>query len=51
VGHTVQKGGITSACGERVFRIDVGLARHYGENPIAVLEIQGTQTRILSEPR
>ena len=51
VGHTVQKGGITSACGERVFRIDVGLSRYYGENAIQVLEIQGSQTRILSEPR
>ena len=25
VGHTVQKNGITSACGGRVWRIDVGL--------------------------
>jgi hypothetical protein len=51
VGHTVQKGGISSACGERVWRIDVGLARYYGEGPIQVLEIAGDQVRVLSAPR
>jgi hypothetical protein len=38
VGHTVQQGGITSACGERVWRIDVGLSAHYG-GPTEVLEL------------
>lgn len=51
VGHTVQKGGISSACAERVWRIDVGLARHYGDGPIQVLEIAGEQVRVLSAPR
>ncbi len=39
VGHTVQEEGISSACGGMVWRIDVGLARHYGGRP-AVLEIE-----------
>jgi hypothetical protein len=46
VGHTVQETGITSACDERVWRIDVGLARHYG-GPIEVLEITGDTVRPL----
>ncbi|MEM6992112.1 MAG: metallophosphoesterase [Myxococcota bacterium] len=40
VGHTVQKGGITHACSQRLWRIDVGMARHYGGKP-AVLMIEG----------
>ena len=51
VGHTVQKGGISSACGARVWRIDVGLARYYGDGPIQVLEIAGDEVRVLSAPR
>jgi hypothetical protein len=38
VGHTVQHAGITSACDGTLWRIDVGLARHYG-GPIEVLEL------------
>ncbi len=38
VGHTVQNHGITSACDDTVWRIDVGLARLYG-GPIEVLEM------------
>lgn len=49
VGHTVQKAGITSACDERVFRIDIGLARYYGQNPTQVLEIQGAAVKVLQE--
>ncbi len=48
VGHTVQKGGITSACDDRVWRIDVGMAAHYGGRP-AALEIRGSAVRVLSE--
>ncbi|HVY29154.1 MAG TPA: metallophosphoesterase [Polyangiaceae bacterium] len=48
VGHTVQKGGITSSCQERVFRIDVGLSAYYGDNPAQVLEITPKGTRVLS---
>jgi hypothetical protein len=56
VGHTVQKSGITSACDDRVYRIDVGLSRYYGEGPIQVLELRGTagagtEVRTLSAPR
>jgi hypothetical protein len=51
VGHTVQKTGITSACDDRVYRIDVGLSRYYGEGAIQVLEIDGAQVRTLSAPR
>ena len=38
VGHTVQEGGITTACGGKLWRIDVGLAALYG-GPIQVLEL------------
>jgi hypothetical protein len=48
VGHTVQKAGISSACGERVFRIDVGLSAYYGNNPVQVLEVTTKGTRILT---
>jgi hypothetical protein len=46
VGHTVQKDGVRPGCGERVWRIDVGLAKHYG-GELAVLEIQGKRVRQL----
>jgi hypothetical protein len=51
VGHTPQKDGISSACNDRVYRIDVGLSRFYGEAPIQVLEITGNTVRTLSAPR
>jgi hypothetical protein len=51
VGHTVQSSGISSACDDRVYRIDVGLSRYYGNGPIQVLEIEGERVRILSTPR
>ncbi len=51
VGHTVQRGGISSSCDERVFRIDVGLSNHYGGRELQVLEIRGDQTKVLSRPR
>ena len=38
VGHTVQDGGITSACDGALWRIDVGLSRRYG-GPIEALEL------------
>ncbi len=46
VGHNVQSGGVTPGCDERVWRIDVGLAQHYGGR-IEALEIRGEQTRVL----
>ncbi|PRW56463.1 shewanella phosphatase 2 [Chlorella sorokiniana] len=39
VGHTIQEGGITSACQGRVLRIDVGLSRGCGDGSPEVLEI------------
>jgi hypothetical protein len=51
VAHTVQKTGISSACDDRVYRIDVGLSRYYGNGPIQVLEIAGSSVRVLSAPR
>ena len=44
VGHTVQRGGITSACDETIWRIDVGMSAHYGGEP-AALEIDGQGAR------
>ena len=48
VGHTVQQQGINSACDGKVWRIDVGLSRFYGNQP-SVLEIRGDQVRPLTE--
>jgi len=47
VGHTVQKSGITSGCDGKVWRIDVGLAAHYG-GPMQVLVIEGDRVEPLS---
>jgi hypothetical protein len=47
VGHTVQEHGISSACQERVFRIDIGLSAFYGAKPPQVLEVTASGTRIL----
>ena len=46
VSHTVQEEGITSACQEMVWRIDVGLSAHYG-GKLEVLEIRDGQIRTL----
>jgi hypothetical protein len=50
VGHTVQQHGLSSACSDRVFRIDVGLARYYGDHPVQVLEVTAQGTKILTAP-
>jgi hypothetical protein len=47
VGHTVQDQGMTSACEGRVWRIDVGMAAHYGGTP-AVLELSGGEAQVLT---
>ncbi len=47
VGHTVQKDGITSACDETIWRVDVGMAAHYGGKP-SVLEITAEAVRPIS---
>jgi Calcineurin-like phosphoesterase len=46
VGHTPQQHGITSACDDKVWRIDTGMSRFYG-GPVEVLELQGDQVRAL----
>lgn len=46
VGHTVQPNGIRSACGGKVWCIDVGMASHYGGQAQA-LEIVGSTVRVL----
>jgi hypothetical protein len=46
VGHTPQKQGVTSACGDRVYRIDVGLARYYG-GPLQILQITPAGVQVL----
>jgi len=46
VGHTVHTEGIASACDDRVWLIDVGMAAYYGGHPEA-LEIVGDQVRVL----
>jgi Calcineurin-like phosphoesterase len=48
VGHTVQHGGINSACDAKVWRIDVGMSRFFG-GPIQVLEMRGDDVRVLRE--
>jgi hypothetical protein len=51
VGHTVQDHGITSACDGTLWRIDVGLAKHYG-GPIEVLElVSGAPPKVLAGAR
>ncbi len=49
VGHTPQKSGVTSACNDQVWRVDVGLAAHYGGNAsrTQVLEIKGDKVRVV----
>jgi len=49
VGHTVQEGGITSACDDRVWRIDVGLAAHYGSAASSALAIDADKVTVLRE--
>jgi hypothetical protein len=46
VSHTVQIDGITSACSERVWRIDTGMSKHYG-GPTQALEILPDGVRVL----
>ena len=48
VGHTVQSGGISSACNERVWRIDTGMSAFYG-GKVQVLEIRGGEVSVLGD--
>jgi len=47
VGHTVQRRGITSGCGRKIWRIDVGMSSSYG-GKAEVLELRGNMTRIIT---
>jgi len=49
MGHTVQNGGVTDACNQKAWRIDVGLSHYYG-GPVQVLEIKGDAVTTLKEP-
>lgn len=49
MGHTVQRGGITSACAEQAWRIDVGMSSSYGGSP-QVLIIEGDKVSIARSP-
>ncbi|GEM_PF-295859 len=46
VGHTVHTEGIQSACGDRIWMIDVGMADYY-DGPLQVLEIRGGEVAVL----
>ncbi|RKZ17055.1 calcineurin [bacterium] len=48
MGHSVQELGIDPACDSLAWRIDVGLAAHYGGD-MQVLEIIGDEIRVLKE--
>jgi len=50
VGHTVQEEGISEACGGLVWRIDVGLADHYG-GEAAVLDLSHGEVRVVTPKR
>jgi hypothetical protein len=49
VGHTPQLEGVTSACDERVWRIDVGMSRFYG-GPVQALALDGDRVTVMKEP-
>jgi hypothetical protein len=49
VGHTPQSSGINAACGGRVWRIDVGMARAYG-GPAQVLVLERDQVIVRKLP-
>jgi len=47
VGHTVQEAGITSACGDRVWRIDVGMSSYYRGREVMALQVRGDEVEVL----
>jgi hypothetical protein len=48
MGHTVQRPGISPACDEKAWRIDVGMSKFFG-GPIEVLELRGDTVKVLKE--
>lgn len=51
VGHTVQRQGITSACSERVWRIDVGMSSYYGGDRVMALQIEDGKVTVLERAK
>jgi hypothetical protein len=51
VGHTIQKKGITSGCKGKIWRIDAGMSRYYGQRTLKILEITSAGIKILSIKR
>jgi len=51
MGHTIQEGGISAACGGAALRVDVGLSEGCGDGAPAVLEIlgDGAVVRVVEE--
>jgi hypothetical protein len=41
MGHTIQQGGINTACNGQAIRVDVGMSRGCGNGNVEVLEILG----------
>lgn len=50
IGHTVQKDGVTSACGGRLWRVDVGMAEHYGGTAAAIVVEAGQVSVLEAKP-
>lgn len=48
MGHTPQKPDISPACGEKAWRIDVGMSKYYAGN-VQVLELRGDAVKVLKE--
>ena len=48
MGHTIQESGITSACDQQAWRIDVGMSAYY-VGLVEVLEIVGDSVRVLKD--
>lgn len=48
VGHTVQKRGINSRCGQQIWRADAGMAKYYGGETEALIISNDSQISILT---
>jgi hypothetical protein len=48
MGHTVQRPGISPACDEKAWRIDVGMSKFFG-GPVEVLELRGDTVKVVKE--
>ena len=49
VGHTVQESGINSKCDDKVWRVDVGMSKAFGEmDNLQILEIWDNGEKLAS---